>query len=169
MNSSVMDTAVRRDTGARRRPGGAPASRSRGKIPLPPLIALSMVASIGIIGMLPGTKDDHAKPIAHRSLLVATASDETTVIRDGSTNRVIADLPGNVDSFVRGVFHSLNVNRRLHGVPPSTPYQLSELTNGRVLLTDEATATTIDLEGFGAKSASTFTALLDLPPLKSPE
>jgi hypothetical protein len=53
----------------------------------------------------------------------------------------------------------LSRGRKLTGSDPDAPYRLSRLRDGRLLLTDTATGTTINLDVFGTDNAKTFAAL----------
>ena len=107
--------------------------------------------------------------IAQRSVEALTTEDGSLRVRDLASGALLDVYPGDKDSFVRGVFHSLVTYRHLQRVADAAPYRIAELSDGRVLLVDPSTSTTIDLEGFGSSNASKFTALLGLPPLKAPE
>jgi putative photosynthetic complex assembly protein len=164
MSASVHSVA-RQSVGPVRRP--APASKPRRRVPLPPLIALGLFGLIGAIALLPPAPDDGARPVAQRDLLVVAEPDGGVVFRDARDGSVVEHVPADGQSFIRGVFHSLDAYRSTHAARVRAPYNLSELSDGRVLLRDPQTAATIDLEGFGPGNASQFTALLGLPPLKA--
>ncbi len=166
--SATIDCRVARDTGSRRF-GGAPVPRARRRMPLPPLIAIGGFALVGLLALLPSRRDDGAKPIAEKTVLAVASPDETLRVQDVRDGALLGLFPGDKDSFVRGVFHSLDTYRKVHRIGPMTPYRLAEMSDGRVLLTDPGTSTTIDLEGFGSVNASKFTAMLGLAPLKGPE
>ena len=165
MSASVQGVVARQTAGPARRP--VPTSKRRRRLPLPPLIALGMVALVGAIALLPPAPDDGARPLVQRDLLVAAGPDGGVVFRDAHDGSILERVPADGQSFIRGVFHSLDAYRGSHGVAVHAPYALSELSDGRVLLRDPQTSTTIDLEGFGPGNASQFTALLGLPPLKA--
>ena len=165
--SATTQHHVARTTGPQRRYEPSPAKRARPRVPLPPLIALGMFGMVGLLALLPPKPDDGARAIAHRSLRVSTSADESIVIRNVADGAVLERISGQTESFVRGVFHSLDLLRRAHHVAAGAPYGLAELSDGRLVLQDPSTATRIDLEGFGPGNASQFTALLGLPALKA--
>ncbi len=165
MSATINQTAARQ-TDARRH-GQALRPNVRRSIPLPPLIALGLVAAIGLIGMLPSAPEVSATPVIQGVLTVSTSPDQSIAIRNMATGVVVRRISGNAESFIRGVFHSLDGVRRAHRVDLAEPYRLSQLSDGRVVLQDPSTSTTIDLEGFGTTNASQFMALLGLPPLKA--
>jgi putative photosynthetic complex assembly protein len=84
---------------------------------------------------------------------------------DGAIVPVLADgtrLPAiraENAGFVSGVIRGLSRGRKLSGSDPDAPYRLSRLRDGRLLLTDTATGTSIDLDVFGSDNARTFALL----------
>ena len=167
--SATIGHFVAREIATKRRDERSPARRARRRLPLPPLIALGGFALVGLLALLPARKDDQARPIALRNVEALASADGSLRVQNLADGKTLGFFPGDKDSFVRGVFHSLSTYRQLQRVVATAPYRISALTDGRVLLSDPSTSTTIDLEGFGSSNASTFTALLGLPPVKAPE
>jgi putative photosynthetic complex assembly protein len=75
------------------------------------------------------------------------------ILNDGTELPTIsADKAG----FVTGVIRGLSRGRKLTGTDPDAPYRLSRLRDGRLLITDTYTDTSINLDVFGSDNARTF-------------
>lgn len=75
------------------------------------------------------------------------------ILLDGTPLETIeADKVG----FVSGVIRGLARGRKLSNIDPNAPYRISRLRDGRLLLTDTFTATSINLDVFGSDNARTF-------------
>jgi len=62
--------------------------------------------------------------------------------------------------FIRGVLRGLARERRARGIDAVPPFRLTLWANGRLSLTDMATARTIELDSFGPDNRKAFATLL---------
>lgn len=138
----------------------------RRRIVWPPLIALLLAGGVGLVALLPTDPEPPDRVLARRELRPVTRMDGAIDLLDAA-NAVAATVPAEGDSFVRGVLSSINYQRRRHGVPEDAPLMLTALDNGRVVLDDARTATSIDLEAFGPDNLAQFAHMLSRTP--SPE
>ena len=83
------------------------------------------------------------------------------VLADG-TRTVTVLAPGS-NGFIRGVLRGLVRERKRRGIGAETPFRLSYLTDGRLLLADPATGRVIDLGAFGPTNTAAFARLLERP------
>lgn len=127
----------------------------------PPVIAIGLIAMIGLVGVLPARRAAPAQVLSSRSLLMLPQSGGALKVVDARTDRVISTIPGVGDNFVRGVQHTLQTVRARYGVAVSAPYRLQSLSDGRLTLTDPGTRSVIDIESFGSANVAAFRALLD--------
>ena len=142
--------------------------RTPRRIPWPPLIALSLLALIGLIAVLPTVREGPVAVLSTRSLVVDASDDGRVVLTDGETGTVAGIVPAGGESFVRGILHGTAVSRRLFGVNQRLPYRLTALSDGRLTLADDFTHITIDLVSFGPTNARSFALLLDAPAKEAP-
>lgn len=141
---------------------------SRRRVPWPPLIALALVALIGVVALLPTVREAPVRVLSTRALSVEASDDGAVVLRDAETGAVAATIPAGGESFVRGILHGTAVSRRLYDVDPRLPYRLTALSDGRLTLADGFTHITIDLVSFGPTNARSFAALLGAPAKEAP-
>lgn len=137
--------------------------RTPRRIPWPPLIALVLLALIGVIALLPPVPDGPVHVVATRLLRVDASDDGRVVLSDADTGAVVGVVPAGGESFVRGILHGSAISRRQYYVDQTLPYRLTALSNGRLTLVDDFTHITIDLVSFGPTNARSFAALLAVP------
>lgn len=140
-------------------PDRAPHRRRR-RLAGPPLIALGFTAIVGLLLLMPGQPDAPSRVLQARTLDVTTQPDGAVDLVDAATGRLAGHVSGQGDSFIRGVLHSTERMRRVHGVDLAAPYRLSALSNGRLVLEDLGTGLQVDLEAFGQANAGAFAELL---------
>lgn len=120
------------------------------------LLVLAAIALVALGDDLPHTGiDDAAIVVASHDVRLRTLEDGAVVpiLTDGTRLQTIsADKAG----FVTGVMRGLSRGRKLSGSDPDAPYRLSRLRDGRLLITDTATGTSINLDVFGSDNARTF-------------
>ena len=134
--------------------------RGRHRLAGPPLIALGFTAIVGLLLVTPGRSDAPASVLRARTLDVTTQPDGAVDLMDAATGRLAGHVSGEGDSFIRGVLHSTERMRRVHGVDAGAPYRLTALSNGRLVLEDLGTGLQVDLEAFGQANAGAFAELL---------
>ncbi len=127
----------------------------------PPLIAVTALGAIAIVAFWP-ISDAHrtASVIASRQLRFVERPGDRMAIIDAGNGLQAGEVRSTADGFVPGVMYGMEVARRRYGVDLGAPYKLTELSDGRVLLTDPPTHNEIDLESFGTGNAREFAALL---------
>ena len=131
------------------------------RIPLPPLIALTGISAIALVAFWPvAPSHDTATVVASKQLRFIEQPGDRMAIVDATTGAQVAVIRSTADGFVPGVMYGMEVARRRYGVDLAAPYGLTQLSDGRVVLTDAPTHNEIDLESFGSGNAATFAALL---------
>jgi len=117
---------------------------------------LAAIALVALGDDLPQTGiDDTAIVVSSHEVRLRTLEDGAVmpILADGTRLETIsADKAG----FVTGVMRGLSRGRKLTGSDPDAPYRLSRLRDGRLLITDTATGTSINLDVFGSDNARTF-------------
>jgi len=73
---------------------------------------------------------------------------------------VVEVLEPGTNGFVRGVLRGLARDRKLRGIGPQPPFELTRWTDGRLSLTDTATGREIELDAFGPTNVGAFARLL---------
>ncbi len=136
----------------------------RRRVALPPLIALGFGAVVGLLLLTPGRPDDPATVLQSRTLHVTTAADGTVDLTDTRTGALAGHIPGEGDSFIRGVLHSTERMRKMHDIDQNAPYRLVAMSNGRLVLEDLGSGLQVDLEAFGQGNAGAFADLLEKAP-----
>ena len=126
-----------------------------------PLIAVAALGAIALVAFWP-VSDGHgtATVIASRQLRFVERPGDRMAIIDANNGLQAGEVRSTADGFVPGVMYGMEVARRRYGVDLGAPYKLTELSDGRVLLTDGPTHNEIDLESFGTGNAREFAALL---------
>lgn len=137
------------------------ASEHTQELPRPLLLsaALLVLAAIGMVAIgddLPQTGLDSDEAI------VTSYEVRLHTLEDGSVLPILADgtrlspISADKAGFVTGVMRGLSRGRKLSGSDPDAPYRVARLRDGRLLLTDTATGTSINLDVFGSDNARTF-------------
>lgn len=127
----------------------------------PPLIALAGLALIVVVAVWPTPPlQDGATIIASKQLRFENRAGGSLAVVDVATGRLAGVVPTVSEGFVPGVMHGMDVTRKRFGIDTARAYQLTEMTDGRVLLTDPSTRTEVDLESFGHGNAGSFVAFL---------
>ncbi len=127
----------------------------------PPLIAVAALSAIALVAFWPASNTQQAATvIASRQLSFVERPGDQMAIIDARNGLQAGEVRSTADGFVPGVMYGMEVARRRFGVDLDAPYKLTELSDGRVLLTDPPTHNEIDLESFGTANARQFAALL---------
>jgi putative photosynthetic complex assembly protein len=141
-------------------PAGSPGHRG---IAWPPVIAVAMVAMVGIVIMLPGKNLPTGATVSVRSFRIDQQTDGVIAMRDARSGATIGVLRKDGDGFMRGVLHSIALRREKAKMSQETPLTLTATADGRLILSDPPTDTLIDLEAFGSANEAVFAALLPHP------
>ena len=125
------------------------------------MIALAGIAAISIVAFWPvPPAPETATILATKELRFIDRPGDKMAILDAANGRQVGMIQSTADGFVPGVMYGMQVARRRYGIDQSVPYRVTQLSNGRVLLTDPPTHNEIDLESFGDSNAASFSALL---------
>ena len=135
-------------------------------LPKPLLLSAALLVLAAIALVVVG--EDLPQAGAPAAVAVVSSHDiRLHTLEDGAIVPVLADgtrLPAiraENAGFVSGVIRGLSRGRKLSGSDPDAPYRLARMRDGRLLLTDTATGTSIDLDVFGSDNARTFAALFE--------
>lgn len=135
-------------------------------LPKPLLVSAGVLVLAAILLVIIGDKLPQADPLDPVAI-VASHDIRLHKLEDGSIQAVLADgtrlstIRVENAGFVSGVIRGLSRGRKLAGSDPDAPYRLSRMRDGRLLLTDTATGTSIDLDVFGRDNAGTFATLFE--------
>lgn len=138
--------------------------------PIPRFLTLSSLALVAValalagLGSLTGigtTTAAAATPLESRALRFEDGPDGSIVVLERAVTLSVIQ-PGS-DGFIRGALRGLARERRLRGIGPEVPFELTRWSDGRFSLTDPATSQSIDLTAFGADNHAAFASLLALP------
>lgn len=143
------------------------------RVPKPILIAAAglMLFTIVVAGMarLDGTgaadtavTGGHA--VATRALLFDDMTDGSVLVRDATTGAQIAILPVATNGFIRASLRGLATERRREGEGRGKPFLLTQWSDGRLTLDDEADGRHVELEAFGRNQIDAFARFLPPPP-----
>jgi putative photosynthetic complex assembly protein len=136
-------------------------ARHRSDLPRPLLLSAGLLLLVAItlvaIGedLPPVGIDDTASVVSSHDVRLRKLGDGAVVpiLNDGTELPTIsADKAG----FVTGVIRGLSRGRKLTGTDQDAPYRISRLRDGRLLITDTNTDTSINLDVFGSDNARTF-------------
>lgn len=135
--------------------------RHRSDLPQPLLLLVGLLLLVAVTlvavdeDLPPVGIDETALVVSSHDVRLRTLADGAVVpiLNDGTELPTIsADKAG----FVTGVIRGLSRSRKLAGTDPDAPYRLSRLRDGRLLITDSNTDTSINLDTFGRDNARTF-------------
>lgn len=133
-------------------------------LPKPLLVSAGLLILLAISLVVVGDELPQTASMSE-DIVVASHDIRLRTLENGSILPLLADgtrlsaIPAEKAGFVSGVMRGLSRGRKLAGSDPDAPYRLSRLRDGRLLLTDTATGTTINLDVFGTDNAKTFAAL----------
>lgn len=117
-------------------------------------VTLARVAGLGPV------TEPMAPVVQSRELRFADRADGAVLVYDPQGEEVVDLVPPGSGGFVRGVLRALARERRIQGDGASTPFRLSRLADGRLILEDLATGRLIDLKAFGHTNEGAFAPLL---------
>ncbi|MCQ8277491.1 photosynthetic complex assembly protein PuhC [Acetobacteraceae bacterium KSS8] len=137
-------------------------------LPVGPFLAAAGVLSIVAValclpaghGALVPVRMDAAPIVSARALRFDEHADGTLDVFDASNGTLIQHLPVDRNGFLHALVHGLGATRRRAHVPVAQSYSLTLFDDGRLVLADTATRTSIDMEGFGPTNMRGVLALL---------
>lgn len=133
-------------------------------LPKPLLVSAGLLILLAISLVVVGDELPQTASMSD-DIVVASHDIRLRTLEDGAILPVLTDgtrlpaIQAEKAGFVSGVMRGLSRGRKLAGSDPDAPYRLSRMRDGRLLLTDTATGTTINLDVFGTDNAKTFAAL----------
>jgi putative photosynthetic complex assembly protein len=126
-------------------------------------VALLAVASVAVARLttLPEESPVAAIPVLEtRDLVFTDADDGSVIVTDAATQARIAVAEPGTNGFLRGMLRGLMRNRKHESIDPLTPMRLERLSNGGILLIDQATGATLPLDAYGRDNVAVFRAFL---------
>lgn len=129
-------------------------------------LALTTLVRVGVLDReaVPAVEraQDKVAAVEVRHLVFADRADGAVVVDDTDSGRTLAVLVGENDGggFVRGVMRGMARERRMNGVGPARPFELTQWANGALTLRDPATGRAIELGSFGATNRAAFARFL---------
>lgn len=91
-------------------------------------------------------------------------TDGTLQVSEANSGAELDRFVAGEDAFARGVYKSVLLERRKHGIDPQEPVQLGRTADGQLFLFDPLTSTRIALRAFGETNAAVFESLLERVP-----
>ena len=84
------------------------------------------------------------------------------MVKDSDDGSTLAVMIGENDGggFVRGVMRGMARERKMKGIGPAAPFELTQWENGSLSLRDPATGRAIELGSFGATNRAAFARVL---------
>ncbi len=129
------------------------------------LVGAALAAAFGLVALGPSAVGGRTPPptaplVAQRMLTFADIPDHGVAVMDHG--QVIATFEGE-QGFVRGILRGLNRGRKMNDIPPGTPFRLAAYADGRLVLQDPATGTSLEMAAYGATNEGVFANLLPIP------
>ena len=97
---------------------------------------------------------------AARALRFEPGAHDALLVLDARTGQRIAVFAAEQAGFLHGLAHGLAATRRRENLAADGTYTLSLYADGRLILTDPPTHTTIDIESFGPTNVASLVSLL---------
>jgi putative photosynthetic complex assembly protein len=85
------------------------------------------------------------------------------IVRDRTSQKIIADFGRGQGSFVRATLRALVHDQQHKGALLTNAFRLEQHSNGQLFLIDEATTKAISLNAFGPDNTAAFAAFLPTP------
>jgi putative photosynthetic complex assembly protein len=128
-------------------------------------VGAAIAAAFGLVAIGPNAVGGRTPPpsaplVAERMLTFSDTPDHGVAVMD--YGKVIATFEGE-QGFMRGILRSLNRGRKMNDVPPTAPFRLSAYADGRLVLQDPATGTSLEMNAYGATNEGEFANLLPIP------
>lgn len=134
-------------------------------IPWGAILAASVVGGIALVGIeaprrtrpLPVAA---ATVVAARDLRFEDQANGGIAVLDAATGVSAGTVAPGEGGFLRGVMRGFARVRERQGADPRLPFRLVASSGGRLVMTDPATGTAAELEGFGMTNAASFARFL---------
>lgn len=131
------------------------------ELPRPLLLSAGILVLASILLVVVGDELPQTDP-GSAAYVVSSHEVRLHTLEDGSVVPVLTDgtrltaIAADKSGFVTGVIRGLSRGRKLSGADPDAPYRLSRMRDGRLLITDTTTGTSINLDVFGTDNARIF-------------
>lgn len=126
-------------------------------------IVCLLISLVGFIGSTfineVSLSEPKIQPIVSKSLKFEDQYDGAVRVIDARSNQIIEVIEGEA-GFVRGVLRTISRERRMRGIGSEQPILLNGYQDGRIILKDPLTNTSIELMSFGRTNAQAFQSLL---------
>ena len=130
------------------------------------IVALAVaVVAIGAAARLSdhGGDPPQAKPVRSADLIMQDHEDGSIAVLRAGDHTTVDTVPPATNGFLRVVLAGLVRERRRESMgAPALPFHLTQWSDGRLTIDDDATHRLIELEAFGPTNAAAFERLLDL-------
>lgn len=141
---------------------------SRGGLPRAAVVgaAILVLGSIALAALArPGIDPVGAQALGSeprtRRLAFEDRDDGGVLVIDATTADTIRIIPPGAGGFIRGALRALIRARTLRTLRGPAAFVLEETPSGRLILSDAATGTAVELEAFGPTNVAAFRAFLE--------
>lgn len=132
------------------------------------IVAISLVLTASVtLGFVERTSvPDQAraaagtKSIAQRTLRFYDEADGTVRVEDGASAEVLGRFGPGEGGFIRASVRALVHQRKIRGLGPEIPFELTEWEDGALTLRDPATGRAIEAASFGPDNRAVFANML---------
>jgi putative photosynthetic complex assembly protein len=120
-------------------------------------LAIAATARVWDVGT---TRLTYAEPVASRDIRFEDRTDGSIAVLAADNGRLIELLSPGTHGFVRIVMRGLARDRLVSGIGAGPPFTLTRWADGRLTISDAATARRVELTGFGKDNVNAFANLL---------
>ncbi len=125
------------------------------------LLVAFLAALVGRNYDLGTLRTPEGTPVASRDINFADRPDGAVIVYEVPSEHVISVLEPGAENFIRVVMRGFVRERKRRGIGAEQPFSLSRWSDGRVMLVDETTGRTVQLNAFGKTNVGAFERLLD--------
>ncbi len=133
------------------------------ELPRPVLFAAGVLLVLALLiaafGNGKTTNSNDATPIVASYEISLTTREDGSILPRLTDGRALPAIDAERAGFVSGVIRGLARGRKLGGIDALAPYRLTRLRDGRLLLVDTSTNTSLDVGLFGSDNARIFADL----------
>lgn len=100
------------------------------------------------------------KPVAEQSLRFFDEPDGTVRVENGDRTQILGRFTPGQGGFIRATVRSLVHQRRIRGLGPEVPFQLTEWDDGGMTLSDPTTGFRVEVSSFGPDNRAVYAGML---------